>query len=68
LASIIDRAEEITKPSIRASIQQNAERLRRNYKLIRLTGEAGNPFTLEQLHYADSGMTTTQVLKEIGLR
>lgn len=68
LESIIVRAGEITKPSVRASIQQNAERLRRNYKLIRLAGDVEIPFALEQLHYADTGMTTTQVLKEIGLR
>ena len=68
LKSIIVRAEEITKPSIRASIKENAQRLRRNYQLIRLTGEAEIPFVLDQLHYADNGMTTTQVLTAIGVK
>ena len=68
LESIISRAEEITKSSVRASIQENADRLRRNYQLIRLTGDAEIPFALEMLQYADNGITTTQVLREIGVR
>ena len=68
LASIIDRAEEITKPSIRASIQQNAERLRINDQLIRLTGDVKIPFEAEKLSYQYDGVTTTQVLAAIGLR
>lgn len=68
LESILSRAEEITKPSIRASIKENADRLRRNYRLIRLTGDAEIPFALEMLQYADNGITTTQVLTAIGVR
>lgn len=68
LTSIIDRAEEITKPSIRASIQQNAERLRINDQLIRLTGDVDIPFVLDKLTYQYNGVTTTQVLTAIGLR
>ena len=68
LESIISRAEEITKPSIRASIRQNTERLRRNYALIHLTGEVEIPFKIEKLAYQYDGVTTTQVLTAIGLR
>lgn len=68
LESILTRAEEITKPSIRASILQNAESLRRNYKLISLTGEVAVPFAPEQLTYQYDGLTTTQVLTAIGVR
>lgn len=68
LESILSRAEEITKPSVRTSILQNAERLRKNYQLIRLGGEAEIPFALEDLHYTDDGITTTQVLTAIGVR
>ena len=68
LESIIARAGQITKPSIRASVTQNAERLRRNYQLIHLAGEAEIPFTLERLHYVDDGVTTTQVLTAIGVK
>ena len=68
LESIISRAEEITKPSIRASIRQNTERLQRNYALIHLTGEVEIPFKIEKLAYQYDGVTTTQVLTAIGLR
>lgn len=68
LESIIARAEEITKPSIRKSILLNGERLRRNYQLIRLAGEAAVPFPPEKLHFEYNGVTTTQVLAAIGLR
>lgn len=68
LENIIARAQEITKPSIRASIAQNAERLRKNYKLIHLTGDAPVPFLPEELAYQYDGTTTTQVLTAIGLR
>ncbi len=68
LESIITRAGEITKPSIRASIQQNAERLRRNYKLILLTGDVKIPFEMKKLTYQYDGITTTQILTAIGLR
>ena len=68
LESIISRAEEITKPSIRASIRQNTERLRRNYALIHLTGEVEIPFKIEKLAYQYDGVTTMQVLTAIGLR
>ena len=68
LESVITRAEEITKPSIRASVIKNAERLRTNYKLIYLTGKADVPFQPEELNYQYDGVTTTQVLAAIGLR
>ena len=68
LETILARAGEISKPSIRASITQNAERLRTNYKLIRLTGDVKIPFGAEELGYQYDGVTTTQVLAAIGLR
>ena len=68
LETILARAGEISKPSIRASITQNAERLRTNYKLIRLTGDVKIPFGAEELGYQYDGVTTTQVLTAIGLR
>lgn len=68
LESIIARAEEIKKPSIRASVMANAERLRINYRLIYLTGEVAVPFAPEELEYKYDGVTTTEVLTAIGLR
>jgi len=60
--------DSITKPSIRASIQQNAERIQKNYQLICLTGHEKLPFLLNSLRYRDKGFTTTQVLQQIGLK
>ncbi len=68
LETILARVGEISKPSIRASVTQNAERLRTNYKLIRLTGNVEIPFVLGKLTYQYNGVTTTQVLTAIGLR
>ena len=68
LENIITKAEEIEKPSVRVSVMQNADRLRRNYKLIRLTGDGEIPFDLEQLKYAYDGITTNQILSAIGVR
>lgn len=68
LENILARAEEITKPSIRESILQNGQRLRTNHQLIRLSGEVDVPFAPEELAYQYDGVTTTQVLREIGLR
>lgn len=68
LEEIIARAEEIKKPSIRDSVIKNAERLRRNYQLIKLDGVEELPFGLEEMKYHYSGVTTNEVLKGIGLK
>ena len=68
LEQLIARAQEIKKPSVRASILQDADRLRKNYRLIKLTGAEKLPFSMDQLAFEDSGLTTTEVLKGIGLK
>ena len=68
LETIICRAEEISKPSIRASVLKNAERLRINYRLIYLAGEVAVPFEPKEMNYQYDGVTTTEVLTAIGLR
>ena len=68
LDGLLAQAETISKPSVRASILQDAHRLRTNYQLIRLQGCDCLPFSLEQMKYQDSGITTTDVLKAIGLK
>ncbi len=68
LEEIIARAKEIKKPSVRESVKQNEERLRTNYRLIKLDGAENLPFALEELVWEDRGITTTEVLKGIGLR
>jgi DNA polymerase-1 len=68
LETLIQRAHEITKPSVRASVTASTDRIRRNYSLIVLSGEADVPFAVEELAYTYDGTTTTQVLEGIGLR
>ena len=68
LEQILLRAEEIGKPSIRASVQQYAPRARLNYLLIRLDGSATVPFLPEECPCRVGDMTTTQVMTALGLR
>lgn len=68
LESVIENAERIKKPSIRESIMQNRDRLRKNYKLIKLENTAPLSYPLEALAYGYDGTTTNQVLTEIGVK
>ena len=67
LESLLSGAEQIHKPSIRASVLRNAERLRNNLKLIYLDGNAEIPFPREEMSYRDLGYTTREILGRIGL-
>ena len=68
LENIIANAENIEKPSIKDSIVKNTERIRTNYKIIKLDNTASVPFTLNDLAYNFTEITTNEVLKGIGLR
>lgn len=68
LENILVNAENIKKPSVKESIIRNTERLKTNYKIIKLGNTASLPFSLDELVYAYSGITTIDVLKGIGLK
>lgn len=68
LENLLANAYQIKKPSIKESIIRNTVRLKTNYKLIKLENGAQLPFTLQELVYHDTGITTNEVLKGIGLR
>ena len=68
LEAVLQNAEQIEKPSVRRSITESKERLRRNYQLIKLENAAKLPFSLEDLRFEDSGLTTTEVLRGIHLK
>lgn len=68
LENILFCAEKIKKASVRESIIRNAEKLRINYRMIKLKSGAALPFEWRDLEYCDSGETTNGVLKSIGLR
>lgn len=67
LDNILANAESIEKPSIRDSIIRNADRLRTNYKIIRLDNATRLPFALNNLAYSFAEVVTTDVLKGIGI-
>lgn len=68
LENILVNTENIKKPSVKESIIRNTERLKTNYKIIKLGNTASLPFSLDELVYAYSGITTVDVLKGIGLK
>lgn len=67
LENILASADKIEKPSIKDSIIKNASRLKNNYEIIKLSKSAPLPFKLEQLACRPPDLTTTEVLKGIGL-
>lgn len=68
LDNILANADTIKKPSVRDSIKQSVDRLRLNYRLIKLENKVPLPFSMDVLGYSYSGVTTTEVLKAIGLK
>ena len=68
LEAVLQNAEQIEKPSVCRSITENAERLRLNYRLIKLDSTAKLPFALKDLRFEGNGFTTTEVLRGIRLK
>ena len=68
LAKIIENAESIKKKYVRESIIRNRERLLLNRRLIKLEGMNEIPFELDEMKYEYNGITTTEVLRGIGLK
>lgn len=68
LRSVLDNAERIKKPSVKNAVCEAKERLEHNLRLIKLNDGAPLPFPLAELRYIPLDLTTSQVLKEIGLK
>ena len=68
LENILSNIESIGKSSIKDSIVRNIERLRNNYKIIKLDNTTTPPFALEEIAYNFTEITTNEVLRGIGLR
>lgn len=68
LENILSNVENIKKPSIRESVIRNTEKLKMNYKIIKLGNTEVLPFTLHELAYNYSGITTNEILKGIGVK
>lgn len=67
LDNLIANAEKIERLSVRSAVTVNADRLRTNYKLIKLTGGAALPFTWDELSFGGVSLTSTEVLYKTGL-
>ena len=68
LESLLENIEMIERPAIRSTIRENTGRIRKNYDLILLEGAKELPFSLQNLRFYDRGLSTMQVLSQIGLR
>lgn len=51
-----------------ANCYENADRLRTNYKIIKLEGAVPLPFTMDEIPYTYDGITNNEVLKGIGVK
>lgn len=67
LDNIIEHSDQIEKPSIKKSIQESADRLKINQKLITLDGSADLPFLMQPLKTDPTSYRTKQVITAIGL-
>lgn len=68
LENILVNTEQIDKLSVRQSIIESRETLRKNYQVIKLTDRAEIPFTLIELKYSGEMVKTNDVLVGIGLK
>lgn len=68
LYGILDNVDNISRTAIKDSIIANIERVKRNYKLIKLIPMDELPFSFRELEFEDQGLRTNDVLKGIGLK
>lgn len=68
LENILRNAETIKKKSVRESVIKSSERLLLNLKLIQLDGSHAVPFELDEMSFFYNGISTTEVLRGIGLK
>lgn len=66
LENILDNVELIKKPSIREAIMKSADKLKINYKIIKLGNTEELPYGKQELEYSYDGITTNEILKGIG--
>lgn len=68
MENIISNAANIDKPSIKKSIVENTDRIRKNYELIKLGNNQILTFDKCDLEFLNTNITTTEVLKGIGIK
>lgn len=65
LDNILANVGNIKKTSIKESIIRNSEKLRTNFKIINLNNSAPLPFTMNELAYTFTEITTKEILRKI---
>lgn len=68
LENVIEHADKISRPMIRNSIIDDADRLRRNHRVIRLRGLVSPPFDAPPpFEFITNSVTTAALLREAGV-
>lgn len=68
LEEMLAHTDQVKRPSVRASLENSRRRLAVNRQLITLTPRDDLPFSPADMAYTPTDLTTTQVLREIGLK
>lgn len=68
LDKLLNNANEIVKEPLRKTIIENYDLIRKNYQLIKLGNAVTLPFALNEMSFCASDITTSQVLKHLGLK
>ncbi len=67
LDELVNNADEISKPSVRKAVKECAERIKLNYKLIKLDNVRELPFSFDEMEFEDKKLSTRGVLDAIGV-
>lgn len=67
LENVLENVENIKKPAIKATILNNIDKLRTNYRLIKLTNCACMPYKIEQLTTDLPKLSSNEIMKKINL-
>lgn len=67
LENVLEQSEQIARASVRQAITSAIERLRINYKLIKLENYSPLPFDLDELAHGDMPLSSSDILKQIGI-
>lgn len=65
---LIKNVDKIEKKSIKESLINNMDQLKRNYELVRLTNIAPIPFDKKEIFFINRNFLTNTILKEIGIK
>ena len=67
IEELLAHTDLITRPALRSAIEENTDRIRKNYRLIKLTDRAGLPAAPARIAFDPDSVTTADVLRTIGL-